>query len=51
MKKIISVLISIMFSVGLFIYLSGTPVIWKTVLSALMFISTYTLTDGFIKYE
>lgn len=48
-RRILSLAISIGASSGLFYYLSETPIYWRVVLSALMFLATYIMIDGFLR--
>jgi len=48
-RKIVSLVIGIGASGGLFYYLSETLIQWRVVFSALMFIATYIMIDGFLR--
>jgi hypothetical protein len=47
--KIISLIISIVASGSLFYYLSETLIQWRIAFSALMFLATYIMIDGFLR--
>jgi len=51
MKKIIALGTAILFSIGLFFYLSTTVVPWRITFSGLLFLAIFMLVDGFINYE
>jgi hypothetical protein len=48
-RKILSLAIGMGASGGLFYYLSETFIYWRVVLSALMFLATYIMMDGFLR--
>ena len=48
-RKIASLAIAIGTSGGLFYYLSETLIQWRVVFSALMFLATYIMIDGFLR--
>jgi len=50
MKRIVCFGSALLVALGLFLYLAGTPVIWRIILSGLLFFALYVLTYGFIKY-
>jgi len=50
LKRLIVLSFSIIAAAILFIYLSETLILWRLFFSFMMFISTYILFDGFIKY-
>jgi hypothetical protein len=51
MKKIIAVVAALVLSVGLFLYLYATPLMWRIIFSSFLFLSLYVFIDGFINYE
>jgi hypothetical protein len=48
-RRIVALTISVGLAVGLFLYLSGTLVGWRVGFSALLFVATYFLVDGFLR--
>jgi hypothetical protein len=48
-RRIVSLAIGIGASGGLFYYLSETSTQWRVGLSALMFLATYIMLDGFLR--
>jgi hypothetical protein len=48
-RKILSLAMGIGASGGLFYYLSETFIYWRIALSALMFLATYIMMDGFLR--
>ena len=50
LRKIISLIVSVILAVILFTYLAETDVQWRILLSGILFISTYITLDGFLQY-
>lgn len=51
MKQLIISSVSIIASVILFFYLSETLLVWRLFFAIIMFLSTYIMFDGFLKYR
>lgn len=55
MVKILKQIINLAIAIGafglIFFYLSETLIFWRFIFSILMFLATYIMIDGFLKYR
>ncbi len=51
LKQVINLSIVIGVSSIIFFYLSETLIFWRFIFSGLMFLATYIMVDGFLKYR
>ena len=51
LKQLMIVLIAVIASGILFFYLSETLLLWRLFFTVMMFLSTYIMFDGFLKYR